>query len=510
MAKDKAELGFEQELFKAADKLRSNMDAAEYKHVVLGLIFLKYVSDSFEVKHKELESQVSEGADPEDPDEYLASNVFWVPEKARWSFIAANARSPEIGKRIDEAMIEIEKDNKSLKGVLSKDYAREDLDQVRLGEVVDLIGNISLSDESNRSKDILGRVYEYFLGQFASAEGKKGGQFYTPQSVVKLLVAMLRPGPNSRIYDPCCGSGGMFVQSERFIQEHGGKIGDVSVYGQESMSTTWRLAKMNLAIRGIDNDLGDKADDSFRHDLHPDLKADFILANPPFNMRDWGQRTLLSDARWKYGVPPEKNANYAWIQHFIYHLAPNGTAGFVLANVSLSSNSGSERGIRKAIVEEGIVDCIVSLPGQMFYTTQIPACLWFISRGKNKRTNSSRDSILFIDARNMGEMIDRTHKQFNDDDISKIADTYHNWVDGSPDYGDVKGFCKSATINEVEEQDYILTPGRYVGLLDEEGDGVPYEEKMKELTSELSKLFDESDRLKKEIAADLKELGFEL
>lgn len=511
MAKEKkAELGFEAKLFSAADKLRNNMDAAEYKHVVLGLIFLKYVSDSFEAKHSELVAGKDEGMDPEDPDEYLSENVFWVPEKARWKFIESNARSPEIGKVIDEAMIEIERNNKSLKGTLPKDYARPSLDQVKLGEVIDLIGTISLSDSSNKSKDILGRVYEYFLGQFASAEGKKGGQFYTPNSVVRLLVEMLAPETGSRIYDPCCGSGGMFVQSEKFIEAHGGRIGDISIYGQESNPTTWRLAKMNLAIRGIDNNLGDTNADTFLNDKHPDLKADYVIANPPFNMKDWGRSRLMDDSRWTYGLPPENNANFAWVQHFISHLNTKGLAGFVLANGSLSSKTSGEGDIRQRLVTEGLVDCIVSMPAQLFYSTGIPACLWFISRDKIKRTNDSRNSILFIDARNMGEMIDRTHRQFSDDDVSKISNTYHMWKSGLSEYTDVQGFCKSSQISEVAQNDYILTPGRYVGLEDEEDDGEPFEDKMNKLTSELSVLFKESDKLKEEIKKNLGALGFEI
>lgn len=507
---NKAELGFEAKLFSAADKLRNNMDAAEYKHVVLGLIFLKYVSDSFESKYSTLVAGKSEGMDPEDPDEYLSENVFWVPEKARWKFISLNARSPEIGRVVDEAMIEIERNNKSLKGTLPKDYARPSLDQVKLGEVIDLIGTISLSDSSNKSKDILGRVYEYFLSQFASAEGKKGGQFYTPNSVVRLLVEMLAPEAGSRIYDPCCGSGGMFVQSEKFIEAHGGRVGDISVYGQESNPTTWRLAKMNLAIRGIDNNLGDTNADTFLNDKHPDLKADYVIANPPFNMKDWGRSRLMEDARWKYGLPPENNANFAWVQHFISHLNAKGLAGFVLANGSLSSNTSGEGDIRRRLIEDGLVDCIVSMPAQLFYSTGIPACLWFISRDKTKRTNDSRNQILFIDARNMGEMIDRTHRQFTDEDVVKISHTYHLWKSGSADYLDVKGFCKSAKMDEVAQNSYILTPGRYVGLEEQEEDDEPFEDKMNRLTSELSELLEESDRLKKEIRKNLGALGFEL
>jgi type I restriction enzyme M protein len=510
MTKDNIDLGFEEKLFSAADKLRNNMDAAEYKHVVLGLIFLKYVSDSFEAKHKELTGLKSEGANPEDPDEYLSENIFWVPEKARWNNIAAKARSSEIGKIIDEAMIEIERNNKSLKGTLPKDYGRPLLDQVKLGEVVDLIGTISMADDSNKSKDILGRVYEYFLGQFAEAEGKRGGQFYTPRSVVRLLVSMLAPKAGTRIYDPCCGSGGMFVQSEEFIEAHGGRIGDISIYGQESNPTTWRLAKMNLAIRGIDNNLGDTSADTFLNNKHPDLKADYVIANPPFNMKEWGQEHLLDDKRWAYGIPPANNANFAWVQHFIHHLGPEGLAGFVLANGSLSSKTSNEGAIREKLVTEHLVDCIVSLPPQLFYTTGIPACLWFISRDKKDRGNDSSNNVLFIDARNMGEMISRRHRQLTDEDIENISLTYQNWKSGSSDYQDILGFCKSTSVEEIGGHDFTLTPGRYVGLPEVEEDSEPYEEKMTRLTSELSELFKESDRLKEEIKKNLGELGFEI
>jgi type I restriction enzyme M protein len=431
MAKDKnnngANLGFESELWRAADALRSNMDAAEYKHVVLGLIFLKYISDAFEEQHAKLESEKAQGADPEDPDEYRAVNIFWVPKEARWSHLKASAKQPIIGKTVDDAMLAIERDNPSLKGVLPKDYAHPRLDKQRLGQLIDLIGNIGLGDKENRSKDILGRVYEYFLSQFASAEGKKGGQFYTPRCVVRLLVEMLAPY-KGRVYDPCCGSGGMFVQSEKFIEEHGGRVGDIAIYGQESNHTTWRLAKMNLAIRGIDSNLGKEHADSFHRDLHPDLKADYVLANPPFNDSDWRGELLKDDKRWKYGVPPASNANYAWVQHFIYHLAPNGIAGFVLANGSMSSNQSGEGEIRKSIIEADLVDCMVALPGQLFYSTQIPVCLWFIARDKkNGRFRDRRGEVLFIDARKMGTLIDRVHRELTDEDIKKIADTYHLW-----------------------------------------------------------------------------------
>lgn len=507
---DQAELGFEAKLFKAADKLRNNMDAAEYKHVVLGLIFLKYVSDSFEAKHKELESLISEGADPEDPDEYLSENVFWVPEKSRWSYIASQARSPTIGKVIDEAMIAIEDNNKSLVGTLSKDYARPTLDQVKLGGVVDLIGTISLAEDSNKSKDILGRVYEYFLGEFAAQEGKKGGQFYTPRSIVRLLVSMLEPQPGSRIYDPCCGSGGMFVQSESFIEQHGGRIGDVSIYGQESNPTTWRLAKMNLAIRGIDNNLGTKNADSFTNDLHPTLKADYIIANPPFNMKEWEQPSLLDDKRWVYGVPPENNANFAWVQHMISHLSPKGMAGFVLANGSLSSKTSNEGTIRQKIIEAGIVDCIVQLPSQLFYSTGVPACLWFISMDKKMRTNASRDKLLVIKATDLGFMIDRTHRAFSDEDIDLITRTYHSWKSGNSDYSDVIGFCKSITLEDIKKQTFIITPGRYVGVHHKGDDGIPYEEKMNNLVDQLSSLMNEHDKIVSQLKDSLRGLGFEL
>jgi type I restriction enzyme M protein len=412
-----AALGFEATLWAAADKLRGHMDAAEYKHVVLGLIFLKYISDAFEEKHAALMEEEKKGADPEDKDEYLAENIFWVPKEARWSFIQGKAKQPTIGKIIDDAMVAIERDNTSLKGVLPKDYNRPALDKQQLGELIDLIGKIGLGTREHRSKDILGRVYEYFLSQFASAEGKKGGQFYTPRCVVQVLVEMLAPY-KGRVFDPCCGSGGMFVQSEKFVEAHGGRVGDISIFGQESNPTTWKLAKMNLAIRGIEANFGPEHADSFHRNLHKDLKADYILANPPFNMSDWGGDRLREDGRWKYGVPPTGNANYAWVQHFIHHLAPNGIAGFVLANGSMSSNTSGEGEIRKNIIEADIVDCMVAMPGQLFYSTQIPVCLWFISR--NKRNGKGQDGkplrdrsgeTLFIDARKLGVLYDRVHRE---------------------------------------------------------------------------------------------------
>jgi type I restriction enzyme M protein len=428
-----AKLGFEQTLWAAADKLRGHMDAAEYKHVVLGLIFLKYISDAFEEKHAQLEAETAQGADPEDKDEYLADNIFWVPKEARWSFLQANAVQTGIGKLIDEAMTAIERDNPRLKGVLPKDYARPQLDKTRLGELINLIARIGLGDKASRSKDILGRVYEYFLGQFASAEGKKGGQFYTPQCVVQVLAEMLAPY-KGRVYDPCCGSGGMFVQSEKFVEAHGGRIGDVSIFGQESNPTTWRLAMMNLAIRGIEANLGGENADSFHRDLHPDLKADYILANPPFNMSDWGGERLREDKRWAYGVPPAGNANTAWVQHFIHHLSPNGIAGFVLANGSMSSNQSGEGEIRRTIVEADLVDCMVALPGQLFYSTQIPVCLWFLARDKRngrgvagRPLRDRREQVLFIDARKLGYLEDRVHRNLSPEDIARIAGTYHRW-----------------------------------------------------------------------------------
>ena len=511
-----ANLGFESELWRAADALRSNMDAAEYKHVVLGLIFLKYISDAFEERRAKLEAERAQGADPEDPDEYRAANIFWVPNEARWSKLKSEAKQPTIGKIIDDAMLAIERDNPSLKGVLPKDYAHPRLDKQRLGQLIDLVGNIGLGDKENRSKDILGRVYEYFLSQFASAEGKKGGQFYTPRCVVRVLVEMLAPY-KGRVYDPCCGSGGMFVQSEKFIAAHGGGIGDISIYGQESNHTTWRLAKMNLAIRGIDGNLGAEHADSFHHDLHPDLKADYVLANPPFNDSDWRGEQLKVDKRWKYGIPPAGNANYAWVQHFIHHLAPTGFAGFVLANGSMSSNQSGEGEIRKNIIEADLVDCMVAMPGQLFYSTQIPVCLWFIARDKkNGRFRDRRGETLFIDARKLGTMIDRVHRELTEEDIKKIADTYHAWrgdleeayMNSDMRYADVPGFCKSATIEEIRQHNHILTPGRYVGAEEVEDDGEPFEEKMQRLVAQLREQQAEAAKLDAAIAANLKELGF--
>jgi len=518
-----ANLGFEATLWAAADKLRNNMDAAEYKHVVLGLIFLKYISDAFLERHLSLESELSDPksewyiAEPqaryrtlEDRDEYQSVNVFWVPKEARWSTLQANAKQPTIGKLIDDAMVAIERDNPSLKGVLPKDYARPALDKQRLGELIDLIGTIGLGDKENRSKDILGRVYEYFLSQFASAEGKKGGQFYTARCVVRLLVEMIEPY-KGRVYDPCCGSGGMFVSSEKFVEAHGGKIGDISIYGQESNPTTWKLAKMNLAIRGIESNLGPEHADSFHRDLHPDLKADFILANPPFNSSDWGGERLKEDARWKYGIPPAGNANFGWVQHFIHHLTPTGIAGFVLANGSMSSNQSGEGEIRKNIIEADLVDSMIALPGQLFYSTQIPVCLWFVTRDKkNHKFRNRRGQTLFIDARKMGILIDRVHRELTDEDIVKIASTYHAWrgEKEAGGYADISGFCKSATTDEIRKNGHILTPGRYVGAKDIVDDGEPFEKKMVRLTVRLEAQFQESEQLEKEIAGNLKKLGY--
>ena len=503
-----ANIGFEEKLWAMADKLRGSMDASEYKHVVLGLLFLKYVSDSFEELYEQLQDE--EWADPEDKDEYLAENIFWVPKEARWSYIKENAKKPEIGQIIDEAMIAIEKENESLRGVLPKNFARPDLDKTRLGETIDMF-SFRVGDKESRSKDVLGRVYEYFLGKFASAEGKGGGEFYTPMSVVKLLVEMLEPY-KGRVYDPCCGSGGMFVQSEKFVDEHQGKLGDIAVYGQESNPTTWKLAKMNLAIRGIDANLGSQNADTFHNDLHKRLKADYILANPPFNISDWGGERLQDDLRWKYGTPPNGNANYAWIQHMVSKLAPTGTAGIVLANGSMSTNTSSELEIRKKLIEEDLVECIVTLPGQLFYSTQIPVCLWFIT--KNKKKNGKRErsgEILFIDARNLGHMATRTLKEFSQEDIQKVATTYHAWRGTNDEtYEDIAGFCKAAKLEEVREHDYILTPGRYVGLEEAEDDGEPFDEKMERLTTELSEQFKESKKLEDQIREALGGIGYEV
>ena len=498
----------EKQLWKTADKLRKNIDAAEYKHVVLGLIFLKYISDAFEELHTKLKSGKGDyaGADPEDKDEYKAENVFFVPEIARWSFLQSKAKLPTIGKEVDNAMDAIEKENPSLKDVLPKVYARGNLDPTSLGGLIDLIANIALGDAKARSADILGHVFEYFLGEFALAEGKKGGQFYTPRSVVELLVEMLQPN-KGRVFDPCCGSGGMFVQSEKFVAGHQGKINDISIYGQESNQTTWRLAKMNLAIRGIDSSqVKWNNEGSFLNDAHKDLKADYIIANPPFNVSDWSGDLLRKDGRWKFGIPPAGNANYAWIQHFLYHLSPTGSAGFVLAKGSLTSKTSGEGDIRKALIEARLVDCIVNLPAKLFLNTQIPASLWFLSRDKSKKGERKRtDEILFIDARNEGVLINRRTKELREEDIQKIANTYHAWRKPKSKYQDIKGFCNSASIERVKELDYVLTPGRYVGLPDEEDD-FNFNERFTALKTEFEAQLKEEAKLNKAILENLKKV----
>jgi type I restriction enzyme M protein len=501
-----ANLGFEQKLWQMADKLRGHMDAAEYKHVVLGLIFLKYISDAFQERYETLKKEPH--ANPEDRDEYTAENVFWVPKAARWPRLQDNAKQSTIGKLIDDAMVLIEKENPSLKGVLPKDYNRPSLDKHRLGELIDLIGTIGLGYREDRSKDILGRVYEYFLSQFASAEGKKGGEFYTPRCVVKLLVEMIEPY-KGRVYDPCCGSSGMFVQSEEFIEQHGGRRGDISIYGQESNPTTWRLAKMNLAIRGIEANIGSHNADSFYSDLHKDLKADFILANPPFNMSDWGGERLREDVRWKYGPPPPGNANFAWVQHIIHHLAPSGVAGFVLANGSMSSNQSGEGEIRKALVEADLVDCMIALPGQLFYGSAIPVCLWFLARNKsNGKFRDHRKQTLFIYARKLGHLVDRTHRELSDQDISRVASIYHAWRGEreAGKYKDVLGFCKTAPTEEIAVNSYVLTPGRFVGAEEVEDDGEPFGDKIRRLGAALEEQFAESTRLEQQIMSAMRRL----
>jgi type I restriction enzyme M protein len=499
----------EKTLWAAADKLRSNMDAAEYKHVVLGLIFLKYISDAFNDLHSKLTKGEGEfeGADPEDADEYVAYNVFFVPETARWKYLQDRAKQPEIGKLIDNAMDEIEKINSNLKGVLPKIYADPELNKTRLGELIDLIGTIGFNQEGHEAKDLLGQVYEYFLGQFADAEGKKGGQFYTPVSIVKLLVEMLEPY-EGRVYDGACGSGGMFVQSEKFVKEHQGNIKNLSIYGQESNPTTLRLAKMNLAIRGIDAKI--ELGDTFLNDKHKDLKADFIIANPPFNISDWSGEQLRDDHRWKYGVPPVGNANYAWLQHFISKLSNSGTAGIVLANGSMNSNTGTEGEIRKNMIEAGLVDCMVSLPAQLFYNTAIPACLWFLAKNRtNGKFRNRSNEILFIDARNLGVMVNRRNREFTDEHVKQIADTYQRWRNINGNYSDIAGFCKSVTIEEVKKNSYVLMPGRYVGTEDTETDGTPFDEKMQTLTAKLAEQFAQNSELEKIIRKNLKGIGYE-
>ncbi len=535
-------IGYETRLWQMADAMRGSMDASEYKHVVLGLIFLKYISDAFDSQYAKLVGEKASGADPEDRDEYISINIFWVPPEARWHHLSSNAKLSSIGQIVDQAMAGIERDNPALKGVLPKDYARPVLDKQRLGQLIDLISNIDFrsdqpSPDASRHPlpvgegrgeeqarrgafDLLGRVYEYFLAQFAGAEGKRGGEFYTPRSVVKLLVEMIEPY-RGRVYDPCCGSAGMFVQSIEFIRAHAsgngngdkaplGKRPDISIYGQESNYTTWRLAKMNLAIRGIDAQIAHG--DTFHNDRHPDLKADFILANPPFNVSDWGGDRLRDDLRWKYGTPPSGNANFAWVQHIVHHLAPAGVAGFVLANGSMSSNQSGEGEIRRQLIEADRVDCMVALPGQLFYSTQIPVCLWFIARDRqNGKFRDRRGQVLFIDARKLGRMVDRTHRELTDTDIARIANTYHTWRSATQadNYADVPGFCKSATLEEVRKHGHVLTPGRYVGAEAQEDDGEPFEDKMTRLTATLRAQQEEAAKLDEAIRQNLKELGYD-
>lgn len=506
-------------LWAAADKLRSNMDAAEYKHIVLGLIFLKYVSDSF-AEHRAglatrfadpdddyyIEDENTRAADLEERDYYTEANVFWVPELSRWERIRDRAKQPELGRFIDDALVEIENENPRLKGLLDKRYARTQLEPGKLGELVDLISTIGFN--GSEAKDVLGEVYEYFLGQFANAEGKKGGQFYTPASVVKVLVEVLAPH-SGKVYDPCCGSGGMFVQSEKFMESHGGRFGDISIYGQESNPTTWRLVAMNLAIRGMDFNLGKEPADTFLRNQHPDLRANYVMANPPFNISDWWNASLEGDPRWQFGTPPAGNANYAWLQHIYYHLAPIGRAGVVLANGSMSSSQNSEGTIRKEMIEQDAVECMVALPAQLFFNTQIPACLWFLNKNKGNR----KGEILFIDARKLGRLENRVNRVFDDADIERIANTYHFWAktqDQKPktEYQDIPGFCKSANLDEVRSHDYILTPGRYIGAELAEDDDEEFEKKMARLTVELSSQFSRSASLEMEIRKNLENLGY--
>lgn len=519
------DLGFEADLFKAADKLRGNLEPSEYKHVALGLIFLKYISEAFEAQHAKLTTE--EYADPEDPEEYLAANVFWVPPEARWAHLQANAKRPEItyvdvatgqekkgdiGGLIDNAMEAIEQANITvLKDVLPKTYSRPQLDKTMLGELIDLFSNVDMRGDHGQARDRLGRAYEYFISQFAGAEGRRGGEFYTPRSVVQTIVEMLEPG-QGRVYDPCCGSGGMFVQSERFIEDHQGRGSDIAIYGQERNHTTWRLCRMNLAVRGIDADIRWNNEGSFLRDEFATQKFDFIMANPPFNISDWWQGQLEGDARWAYGTPPQGNANFAWLQHIIHHLAPRGTAGVVLANGSMSSQQSGEGEIRKALIEQDRVDCMVALPGQLFYSTQIPACLWFLARDKS--ANGHRDrrgEILFIDARKLGQMVDRTRREFTEADVRQIADTYHRWrgkpevvqAAGLASYADEAGFCRSTSIDDVRSHGYVLTPGRYVGAIEAEDDGVSFAERLSALRDSLIEQFAEGHTLEREIETKL-------
>ena len=494
-----ADIGFEDKIWKAADLLRGNLDASEYKSVVLGLIFLKYISDRFEIRYKELVEE-GEGFE-EDRDEYTSENVFYVPADSRWSVIASKARTPEIGTTIDDAMRHIEKENNKLKGILPKNFSRPELDKRRLGDVVDLFTNLKMHSK-DESKDILGRVYEYCLSKFAEQEGKLAGEFYTPSCIVQTLVEVLQP-LKGRVYDPCCGSGGMFVQSAKFIESHSSNINNISVYGQDSNPTTWKMATMNLAIRGIEADLGKYNADTFFNDCHPTLKADYVMANPPFNLSDWGADKLSSDVRWRYGVPPNGNANYAWLQHIVHHLAPNGKAGIVLANGSLSSNTSGEGEIRRKMIEDDIIEGIIAMPSQLFYTTQIPVSIWFISKNKKQKGKT-----LFIDARNLGTMVTRKLRQLTKEDIHLIAQTFEAFQKGT--LTEEKGFSSIASLETISKQDYILTPGRYVGIADQEEDSEPFEEKMTRLTTDLKDLFTKSHDLEKEIKLQLKKIGYEL
>ena len=500
-----SDLGFEADLFKAADRLRGNLEPSEYKHVVLGMVFLKYISEAFEIHHAKLESD--EYADPEDSEEYLAENIFWVPQEARWTHLRDSARDPNIGKIIDDAMEAIERvpANVKLKGVLPKNYARPTLNKEMLGDLIDLFSKIDMRKQQDNARDLLGRVYEYFLSGFASSEGKRGGEFFTPRSVVRTLVSMLEP-KQGRVYDPCCGSGGMFIQSENFIEDHGGRRDDISVYGQEINHTTWRLAMMNLAVQGIDAEIKWNNEGSFIRDELPDLRADYILANPPFNISDWGGERLAEDARWKFGRPPSGNANYGWLQHILHHLAPRGMAGVVLSNGSMSSQQSGEGDIRKAMIEADKVDCMVALPGQLFYSTQIPACLWILANEKSANGHRERKGeVLFIDARNMGHMVDRVRRDFDDEEVAKIAETYHRWRSKAPEieYNDEPGFCASANLDTIRKHDYVLTPGRYVGAADDVDDGVPFEEKLEGLRDQLVGQFADGSELQVQIQAAL-------
>ncbi|MCY4518644.1 MAG: class I SAM-dependent DNA methyltransferase [Acidimicrobiaceae bacterium] len=510
----------ERTLWAAADKLRGSMDAAEYKHVVLGLIFLKYVSDAYSEVRAQLEDEIEQGADPDDIDEYRWRNVAWVPPPAQWDTLVAQARQPTIGSIVDKAMDELEALNPALRGVLPKDYARPALDQERLGQLIDLLGNITVGDSAARSRDVLGRVYEYSLSMFADAEGKRGGEFYTPRCVVRLLVEMIEPY-QGRVYDPCCGSAGMFVQSVEFIEAHADGNGnggmpprgartDISIYGQESNYTTWRLARMNLAIRGIGGQI--EHGDSFHDDRHADLRADFILANPPFNVSDWGGDRLTDDQRWRYGVPPKGNANFAWVQHMVHHLAPRGVAGIVLANASMSSQQSGEGEIRKNLIEADLVDCMVALPGQLFFSTAIPACLWFLAKDRSgdSALRDRRGEILFIDARTLGRMVDRTHREFTDDDLARVAGTYHAWrsAGNAVPYADELGYCKSVSLDDVLAHDCVLTPGRYVGVAPQADDGEPFADKMTRLAAQWRAQQAEAEKLDSQIEANLQTLGF--